>query len=102
MMTTNSMMTTDNVITSETNDNASTNKEVEIGMLTETCNKGKIFFSVAVPVLSSLLGFVSACCMCLCLCYIKKGGGLEKGMTMDKKLLENQGGVKRRMIMLIL
>ena len=39
-MTTNSMMKTDNVITSETNDNASTNKEVEIGMLTETCNKG--------------------------------------------------------------
>ena len=33
-MTTNSMMKTDNVITSETN------KEVEIGMLTETCNKG--------------------------------------------------------------
>ena len=44
-MTSNSMMTTDNVITSEINDNASTNKEVEIGMLTETCNKGK-FFSV--------------------------------------------------------
>ena len=43
MMTTNSMMTIDNVITSETYDNASTNKEVEIGMLTETCNKGKIF-----------------------------------------------------------
>ena len=37
------MMTIDNVKTSETNDNASTNKEVEIGMLTETCNKGKIF-----------------------------------------------------------
>ena len=44
-MMSNSMMTTDNVITSEINDNASTNKEVEIGMLTETCNKGK-FFSV--------------------------------------------------------
>ena len=43
MMTTNSMMITDNVITSETNDNASTNKEVEIGMLTETCNKVKNF-----------------------------------------------------------
>ena len=80
-MTSNSMMTTVNVITSETNDNAGTIKEVEIGMVTETCNKGKIFFSVAVPVLSSLLGFVSACCMCLCLCYIKKGGGLVQRKT---------------------
>ena len=85
MITTNSIMTTDNVITSETNDNASTKTEVEIGMLTETCNKGKIFFSVAVPVPSSLLGFVSACCMCLCLCYIKKGGGLAQRKRNDNE-----------------
>ena len=85
MMTTNSIMTTDNVITSETNDNASTNKEVEIGMLTETCNKCNKFFSVAVPVLSSLLGFVNACCMCLCLCYIKKGGGLAQRKRNDNE-----------------
>ena len=84
-MMSNSMMTTDNVITSETNDNASTNKEVEIGMLTKICNKGKFFFSVAVPVLSSLLGFVSACCMCLCLCYIKKGGGLAQRKRNDNE-----------------
>ena len=85
IMTTNSMMTTDNVITTETNDNTSTNKEVEIGKLTETCNKGKIFFSVAVPVLSSLLGFVSACCMCLCSCYIQKGGGLAQRRRNDNE-----------------
>ena len=65
-------MTTESMITSEANDITSTNKEVEIGMLTDTCNKGN-FFSVDVPILSSLLGFITACCMCFCSYYLKRG-----------------------------
>ena len=68
LMTTISM-TTNSIITSEANDITSTNKKVEIGMLTDTCNKGN-FFSVAEPILSSLLGFMTECCMCFCLCYL--------------------------------
>ena len=36
-------MTTDNMITSEANDITSANKEIEIGMLTDTCNKGNFY-----------------------------------------------------------
>ena len=75
LMTTISM-TTDSMITSEANDITSTNKGVKIGMLTDTCNKGNIF-SVAIPILSSLLGFMTTCCMCFCSCYLKKRAQLK-------------------------